>query len=300
MNIRLLSYPKSTHMLGAFIALVLSSAASADTTSGQFTLDGVALKPSHVAAFRVRDQLSARKFETYVMLTTQPVDSEKISASRDPYSTAINDDAVRDADYLAISVAADGTADMNAHVGGTQYIDSSGIMFGERGSLLADCSINTLTHVACTIKVAKPVKTQAGPAWSVDVQFDVAVRARAAGIPMAKDGGDAGKALLALVAAAKGDDLNKMIALLAPIHAEDALPDYNTPAENLVRMQDLMKLHLPKQPKITGGELINVDRAVLEVESGEAKEVKFLYLVEMLRSNGRWQYSSRNIAGMLR
>jgi len=300
MKFRWPGYPKSTQMLGALIALVLSTAASADTTSGQFTLDGVVLKPSHVAAFRVRDQRNPRKFETYVMLTTQPVDSEKISASRDPYTTAINDDAVSDADYLAISVSADGTAGMNAHAGGTQYMDSSGIMFGERGNLLAECSANTLTRVACTIKVAKPVKTMSGPAWSVDVQFDAAVLSRTVGSPMAKDGGDAGKALLALVAAAKGDDLNKIIALLAPVHAEDALPDYNTPAENLVRMKDLMKLHLPKQPKITGGELINADMALLEVESGEAKEVKFLYLVEMLRSNGRWQYSSRNIAGMLR
>ena len=89
-----------------------------------------------------------------------------------------------------------------------------------------------------------------GPAWRVDVQFDAAVLSRTVGSPMAKDGGDAGKALLALVAAAKGDDLSKIIALRAPSHAEDAQPDYNTPAENLVRMKNLMKPYLPKQPKI--------------------------------------------------
>jgi len=294
------SFPKTAHILGALIALACSSAASADTLDGQFTLDGIALKPSHAAAFRVRDQLNPRVFETYVMLTTQPVDSKNISASMDPYTTAINDDAVRDADYLAISVSADGTASMNAHAGGTQYIDSSGTIMGQRGSLLANCSVNTPQRVACTIKVAKPVQAVDAPAWSVDVQFDTAVLTRAAGGPIAKGGGEAGKALLSLVAACAGSDLSKIVALLAPNQAEGAQPDYNTPAENLTRLKDLLEYQLPKQPKITGGELINADTAVLEVEGVPYENGKMLYLVEMLRSEGRWQFSSTAAAGILR
>ena len=294
---------KATKLLGVLIALALSgpvSAASADKVSGEFKLGGVALKPSHVAAFQIRDQNNPRTFQTYVMLTREAVDSKSISASMDPYSTAINDDAVKDADYLALTVSADGTVGMNAHIGGTQYIDSSGTVFGERGNLVADCSANTASHVSCSVKVAKPVKTSDGPAWSVDVQFDTAVLTRTMGSPLDKNGGDPGKALLALVAATKGDDMNKIIALLAPNQAEGAQPDYNTPAENLTHIKKMLSFQLPKQPKITGGQLISADRAVLEVEGGEPKDIKILYLVEMLRSNGSWQYSSGSIAGMLR
>ncbi len=293
-------YSKSRTVLAGCVLVSLSSMVQADSVSGQFALGDNTLKPTEVAAFRIRDQFNPRQFETYVMLTTQPVNREAIGKNTDPYTTAINDDAVRDADYLAFTIGSDGEVGMNAHVGGTQYIDSSGKIMGQKGSLVASCSSNTTERVSCSVQVAKPVKSMDGPTWSVDVNFDSAILSRAPGKPIAKDGGDPGKAFLALVAAAQGDDLAKILALLAPGEAEDYQRDYNTPEENLKDAKTTLGFRLPKKPKITSGELLNDDTAQLEVEGVPYEDGKMLYLVEMLRTDGKWGFNSASVAGMLR
>ena len=287
-----------TPLLAALAGLAIAPGAWADSVSGQFTLGGNSVKPAEVAAFRVRDQFNPREFTTYVMLTATPVDKATIAKDTDPYTTAINDEAVRDADYLAFHVDADGTVGMNAHVGGTQYIDSSGKIMGSKGALAATCSTNTPERVACTVKNAKPVKTSDGE-WAVDVSFDSAVLSRAPGKPLPKDGGEPGKVLLALVEAAKGDDLAKIIALLAPGEAEDYQRDYNTPAENLASAKQMFEFTLPKKPKITGGELIDENNALVEVEGEPHEGMRMLYLVTMQRTDGRWGYLGSQQAGML-
>jgi hypothetical protein len=285
-----------------FSGLVLSGlgVAHAGPISGKFVLDGKPVPVSEVAAFRVRDQFNPRTVETYVMLTAKPVDRATIGASLDPYAVAINDPAVRDADYIAFSVRANGEIGMNAHVGGTQYLDTSGTMMGQRGSLIANCKENTPTRIACSVKTEKPVKSMDGPTWSVDLTFEADVLARTSGKPLAKDGEAPGKALLALRAAVGGNDLAKILALLTPEEAKSYQEDWRTPAENLVSAKDILDARLPKKPKITGGELVANDHAVLEVEGEPYENGRMLYLVEMRLVNGHWLYEQSSVAGMLR
>src|SRR3954470_10655634 len=87
--------------------------AHAGPISGQLVLDGKPVPVSEIAAFRMRDQFNPRTLETHVVLTAKPVDRAKISASLDPYTTAINDPAVLEADYLAFSVRANGEVALN-------------------------------------------------------------------------------------------------------------------------------------------------------------------------------------------
>ncbi|MFL6235820.1 MAG: hypothetical protein ACJ76N_22005 [Thermoanaerobaculia bacterium] len=284
------------------LALALSGlgAAYAIPISGQFVLDGKVVPVSEVAAFRVRDQFNPRSLETYVMLTAKPVDRAAIGASLDPYATAINDPAARDADHIAFSVRANGEVSVNAHVGGVQYIDSSGKIMGQPGSLIAKCSENTATRIACSVKTEKPVKTMDGPTWSMDLSFEADVLSRAPGKPLAKDGGDPGKALLALRAAVGGNELAKILALLTPEQAKSYQEDWRTPAENLTSAKEMLDVRLPKQPKITGGELVANDHAVLEVEGVPYENGRLLYLVEMRLIDGRWVYDQSGVAGMLR
>lgn len=286
-------------IVAGLAGLILAQAARADSVNGQFELDGKALQPGEVAAFRIRDQFNPRQFQTYVMLTTRPVQREAIAADSDPYTAAINDDAAMHADYLAFFVSKDGEVSMNAHVDGTQYIDSSGTIMGQRGALLAECSQNTEQRVACTVKVARPVQPADGPGWSVDVDFDSAVLMRPAGKPLPKDGGEPGKALLALVAAAQGDDLARIIALLTPTEAQDYQRDYNSPEENLANARQMFNLTLPKQPRITGGELLDDNIALLEVEGVPNPGMRMLYLVRLERHEGRWGYAYSTPVGML-
>jgi len=215
------------------LALPGSGVAHAGTISGQFVLGGKPVPVQEVAAFRVRDQFNPRTVETYVMLTAKPVDRAKIAASLDPYAVAINDPAARDSDYLAFSVRANGETSVNAHVGGTQYLDTSGTMMGQAGSLIAKCRENTPTRIACNVKTEKPVKPMDGPTWTMYVSFETDVLARTPGKPMAQDGGAPGKAMLALRAALGGTDLAKILALLTPQEAKDYQEDWRTPAENL-------------------------------------------------------------------
>ena len=274
--------------------------AHAAPISGQFVIGGKKVPVSEVAAFRVRDQFNPRTFETYVMLTATPVDRATIGASTDPYALAINDPAVKDADYLAFSVRASGETSVNAHVGGVQYVDSSGKIMGQKGSLIADCRENTPARIACSVKTAKPVKSMDGPTWSMDLSFEADVLSRPAGKPLAKDGEAPGKALLALRAAVGGQDLAKILALLTPGEAQSYQRDWQTPAENLASAKDILDAQLPKQPKITGGEMLANDHAVLEVEGVPYKDGRMLYLVEMRLIDGRWVFEQTGVAGMLR
>jgi hypothetical protein len=289
----------------AVVAALLMAApsqvrAQANSVSGAFTMSGKALKPAHVAAFRVRNQNAPRTRETYVMLTLTPVDSAKISADIDPYAMAINDPAVMRADYVALWVAESGETRVNAHVGGTQYIDSSGFVMGSQGSLVATCRENTATRIACSVKTAKPVQPIDGPSWTLDVTFAANVAARPPGKPLPPDGGAAGKALLDLVAAVGGKTLEPILAGLTPELATSFQETWRTPAENLSSAKDILGARLPKQPKVTGGELLADDHAVLEVEGVPFGTSRMLHLVEMRLIAGRWRYASSSSIGLLR
>ncbi len=281
------------------LALPGFGVAHAGPVSGQFVLDGKTVPVREVAAFRMRDQFNPRTLETHVMLTAKPVNRAAIAAALDPYTAAINDPAVLDADYIAFSVRTNGETSVNAHVGGTQYIDTSGTIMGQPGSLVANCRENTPTRIACSVKTAKPVKTMDGPTWSMDLTFEADVLSRAPGKPLPKDGGAPGKALLDLRAAIGGKDLAKILALLTPGEAKSYQEDWRTPAENLASAKDILDAQLPKKPKITGGELLADDRAVLEVEGVPYENGRMLYLIEMRLVNGHWVYEQSGVAGML-
>jgi hypothetical protein len=138
--------PRFARLWVLALALPGLGAAHAGTISGQFVLGGKAVPVHEVAAFRVRDQNNPRSVETYIMLTAKPVDRAAIGAAIDPYRVAINDRPVHDDDYLAFSVRANGETSVNAHVGGTQYLDTSGSILGQPGSLTATCRENATSQ----------------------------------------------------------------------------------------------------------------------------------------------------------
>lgn len=284
-------------LVGTAITAVPSQAQS---VSGAFTMAGKSVKPTHVAAFRIRNQNAPRTLETYVMLTMAPVDVGKISSDIDPYAVAINEPAAMNHDYLAFQVSDAGETRVNAHVGGTQYMDSSGYMMGMKGSLVVTCKENTPARIACTVKTSAPVKPMSGPEWALDVTFATPVASRTPGKPLPPDGGPAAKALLALVTAVGGKTLAPILAGLTPELAKSYQEDYRTPAENLASAKDILGVRLPKKPKVTGGETLADDHVVLEVEGVPFENSKMLYLVDMRLVEGKWRYASSSPVGMLR
>jgi len=278
----------------------LSAPVLADSVSGRFELEGKAVEPAHVAAFRIRDQSDPYQHMTYVMLTASPVQRDAIAAATDPYAVAINDPAASGTDYLSFSVDGSGEVQINARVDGVQYVDSSGRIMGQQGSLSADCTSNTAERVVCTVRTTKPVKTMSGPTWTLDVSFDSEVRGRKPGKPVARGGGDPGKALMALVQALDGDDLDAILALLSAGRGEMFRASYNTPEENLVSAKSFLDHTVPKQPKIASGEHLADDHVILEVEGTPYEDTRMLYLVEMKREEGRWVMDASRVAGFLR
>ncbi|MEO7975425.1 MAG: hypothetical protein ABIU84_17730, partial [Thermoanaerobaculia bacterium] len=243
-------------LLGALGAFGGVAGVHAAPITGKFVIGGKELELKEVAAFRMRDQSSPRQFETYVMLTATPVDRKAIAAALDPYMIAINDPAVQDANYVGLSVDASGVIGMNARVDGTQYLDSSGTIMRQKGSLVATCKENNATRAACSVKTAQPVKSMDGPTWSMDLSFDTEVLARQQGKPLAKDGEAPGTALIALRAALAGKDLAKILPLLMPEEAKSYQEDWRSPEENLAAAVSLLDATVPKKPKITGGEWV--------------------------------------------
>jgi hypothetical protein len=197
-------------------------------------------------------------------------------------------------------VRAGGETSVNASVGGVQYLDSSGSIMGMPGSLVATCRENTATRIACSVKTAKPVKAMNGPTWSMDLAFESDVLSRPPGKPMARDGEAPGKVFLALRDAVGGSDLAKILAFLPPQEAKSYQEDWRTPAENLAAAKEILNTQLPKSPRITGGEWLADDHAVLEVEGVPFENSRMLYLVEMRRIDGRWLYDGASVAGMFR
>lgn len=285
----------------AFAALALPACAAADSVSGQFELAGKPTKPAEVAAFRMRDQFHPRTFETYVVLSSKAlVNKEAIRSSLDPYAAAINDPTILHADHIAFSVRENGEVSMNANVGGVQYVDTSGKMMGMQGSLTATCKENSATRVACTVKTDGPVKPMSGDAWSLDMSFDAQVLSRASGKPMAKDGEAPGKAFLALRAAVAGNDLAKITALMVAEQAKGYSEDWRSPEENLKSAKEILDVRLPKQPKVTGGEWVAEDHALVEVEGTPYANGKMLYVIDMRRVDGRWLWADSSPVGLLR
>ena len=285
--------------LAGLCGFLFAQTSLADSVSGQFLLDEQTLSPTSVTSFRVRDRTNPREFATQVMLTTKPMNRDAIMQHFDPNSAAINDEAVIDAGYLSLLVTADGTVGMNAHVGGTQYVDSSAKLLGKPGSLVARCTTNTPERVACTVTTAKAVKSKSGKSWTVDVKFDSAVLLRKAGTLLPKDGGEAGKVFLALYKATQGDDLAKIVEHLAPSKAEQYQLEYSAPAQNLASAKQMFDFDVPKQHKITGGELSDDNTARLEVEGVSPDGSRAVYVVTMERTAGRWGFLHSMWVGQL-
>ncbi len=286
--------------LGLLIVLTFAPHLFAQKLEGVFEIGGKKIEVNEIAAFRMRDQFNPRQKETYVMLTKIAVNKDQIKIDSDPYSLAINDPAVKNEDYISFFVKADGTVSMNAHVGGTQYVDTSGKMMGMKGSLSATCTSNTAEEVACTVSTAKPVNSIDGPTWSVKFDFDTPILSRPPGRSLAKGGAEIGRALLQLYAAQKAKKSEELLLHMTEEERESYKADWRTPEENLKSLMDHFEYQLPKSPKITGGELLDENNALLEVEGVPYENGKMLYLVEMGKRDGQWRYQQTSIAGMLK
>jgi hypothetical protein len=309
---------------------IAAPASSNAKVSGQVAVDGTTLTPTHVLAFRQRNQNDASQFETVVILTNSDLDP-KVALEIDAYTAAINDPATQ-GNHAKFFISEKGAVILNANVDGTQHMHGTESMFGEPAGLKATCAHNSKERIACTIEDVKragsklqasqaaqsavdikasqaaqsavDIKASQAAQSAVDIQvalqFDVPVQARASGkaIPNAAQS-PAAKSLVALLEAIKGNNLQSILAGLSADEAQSYQRDYNTEAENLSSAKKILGAILPKKAKVIAAEQLADDRVLLEVQGEAFPGRNMLYLVEMRKEKGAWVYDATYPLGLL-
>jgi len=284
------------------IALVCSLAgtARAESVKGSFVVKGGksagTIAPTAAAAFAVRDRRDMKTPVAEVVLSEQPVDASAAIESLQPHTQAINQDVLKDRDYILLWVAPDGHVSMNATFGKTmtQFLDAVG------DSLQATLSVNTPERVAGRVFTTRPVQTMGGETYTVDLTFDTAVKQPPAGTSLGPGGGAPGKALGAFLANVTKRQWPAIKAALSPPAVEMFDKSYNSPEENASGLADILEAWLPKSGlRVTGGTQRG-EVADLEIEGEMFPGTPALYLARMRQAAGQWQFESATMVGMLR
>lgn len=281
-----------------FFSLVILAAmpAFAADVTGQFTVSSKPpIKPKYAAAYAVRDQRDARKWQVEVVLSEAAMDVGAAVAELDPHTNAINQKALSHHNYILLWVSPDGKVSMNATYteGMVQYIDKT-----EFGSLAADLKENTPDRISGRVYTPKPIKTMDGDTYQVDVTFATNVARPAAGKPVPKDG-DAAKAYLAFADAIAKKSWTGLQKGMTKERFASYNEDYRTQAENLESAIDILTARGPKgHAKVTGAEQRG-DDVILEVEGDLYEGRRALWLVTMVKEDGRWVYEDAGLAGLL-
>lgn len=268
-------------------AVLLAIAAVAGSASGEFKAGTrPPIQPKYAAAYETRDQRDARKTAIEVVLSDAPVDVAAAVDALDPHTVVINDPALKDHNYVLLWVRPGNDVSMNATYSETmtQFIDMTPTLSAEIGA-------NTAEKVAGHVFTPKPVKTMDGEVYSADLTFSAPVTHAAAGTRLAAGGGEPGTALKALLAAVASKNWPGIQRNVSARNRE-----MFDGAADAIRF---LGISLPKKAaKITGG-ILRGDAATLEVESELYEGQKGLYLVRMIRVDGKWVYERAVTAGLV-
>lgn len=269
---------------------------AADQASGAVTVKKLgAISPTHAAAYRVRDQRNARTTQTEILLTDVAVNATEVQTAFDPHMTAINLEPLKDRNYILLWVGANGFVGMNATFSKTmtQFLNDT------TEDLKVEWKSNTATRLDGRVYSAGPLKTMDGSEYTVDLRFAVDVPAPPAGTALPAGGGDPGKALTSLMAAAKKKNWAAIRAGSSPAALTMFEKSYNSEAENAAGAADLLQSWLPADKmKITGGQLRG-DTAILEVEGDIFPDTPGLSLARMVKTGTVWQFDRAVRAGMV-
>lgn len=246
-------------------------------------------------AFLVRQQGNARLTSTEILLSDLPVDAAAIQAAFDPHMEAINVDVLRDRNYVLLWVTADGVVSMNATFSKTmtQFVDNTNM------GLKVTWTTRSASRLEGRLFSSAPIKTMDGTTYSVDLRFAVDVPKAPEGQALPAGGGDPGKALTALLAAAGRKNWTAIRAVLGPDALKMLDKDYNTPAENAANANDMLKAWIPTQKMKIAGGMLNGDVAVLDVEGEMFPGMMSLSRVQMVKAGTAWKFERAARAGSL-
>ena len=286
-------------LIGWVMLLMTAPPADAGTVTGHFTLaGGGTIAPKAAAAYPVREQYDARAESFEIVLSNAPIDAVAAANALSPHTEAINQDALRQDNYILLWVSPDGQVSMNATFGAsmTQYLDRT----GSGGRLRAALTMNTPTHIAGRVFTPAPVKVMSGDTYICDITFAVDVTHPAGGTLLPPGGGEPGRAFVAMLAAAKNKNWDALLDSVSLRLRDMFDADYRTKEENLEYAVDLLQTSLPRSgTKVTRG-ILRGETATLEIEGEIYAGQTAVYFVKMLKSRGHWSYDGAVLAGMVK
>lgn len=281
------------------ILLLGTPIAEAGTVAGQFKVEsGGMIAPKAAAAYPVREQYDARTESVEIVLSTAPIDAVAAANALNPHTDAINQDALRQDNYILLWVTPNGQVSMNATFVATmsQYLDRTDAW----GSLRATLTANTPGQIAGRIFTSAPVKVMSGESYTCDITFAVDVTRPAAGSPLPPGGGEPGRDFTAMMASAKKKNWPVLSNSVSERLRKIFDANYRTPEENLEYAIDFLETSLPKVGrKVTRG-ILRGEVATLEIEGEMFAGQKAVYFVRMVKNKGRWLFDGATLAGLVK
>ena len=273
--------------IGFGVALLCAalSAGAADRGSGHFRKGEVRVEAKYVIAVTVDEDGDPGHVQTYVYLSSVPMDAGKVAAAFQPSSAAEGQLGDGSAGYVRICITADG-AECGlyfSHSNPSASFNSSG--YGEFKLAAPPAGRITGRWV-----LAEP-DDFFGETYDFDLNFDVAITAPP-GAPLPADGGEPGKAYRAWTAAVAKGDIKVLSALVGSEY--DAWRIKSDDQDDVKAALKDLRDGTPVQAKLLRGRL-DGDSAVLWVEGRDRDDILRRGRVLLQREDGTWRFKEADL-----
>ena len=271
--------------LGIALLCAALSAGAADRGSGHFRKGEVRVDAKHVIAVTIDEDGDPAHVQTYVYLSSVPLDPGKIAAAFQPGSAVDGQLGDGSAGYVRICITADGTECglYFSHNNPNASFNTSG--YGKFALATAPAG-----RIAGRWVLAEP-DDFFGETYDFDLDFDVAITPPP-GTPLPADGGEPGKAYRAWTAAVAKGDIKVLSALVGGEY--DAWRIKSDDADDVKAALKDLRDGTPVQAKVLRGR-IDGETAVLWIESRDRDEILRRGRVLLAREDGSWRFKEADL-----
>ena len=266
--------------------------------------NGSNVEPRFAIAYRSRDPRNPRETVVEILLTDVELETASMVGALSPRRAALAAEQLRHRRVISLWVRPDGTASMavtgfssSIQPAPTQWPTVSTIPSLKIITVHAEWAVKTASRVEGHVFSGGTIRMGSGAAYAFDLRFAVDVTPGPPADQLPLGGGDAGKALMALLAAVNRSDWDTVKTALSTDVLQTFAPD-TMPIEKIFRTRDLLSPLMPiTQTVVTNGQVIG-DRAILDVET-VLPGTTSVSLVRMVRSDGVWRFDEAAYIGQV-
>jgi hypothetical protein len=260
------------------LGLALASALAFADGSGTLYNDGKAIALKSAYAYRMPDPFDKGKQITRVVFADKAIDAAALKETADRDGAI--DTQLRGATRVELNLEADGNVqNVNTHVG-----DTSGSQSGS-GWYTLTLKQNDDKRIEGSFRTNDEADKKSGHYYDLKFALDLPV-APAPGAPLPANGGDAGKAYLAYLAALKKGDIDLLAKSMSSSRSAELLSHRSDPQFKM--MFGFIQSQALLGPKYIKGESKG-DNATLDYDGKDGEGNKVSSTVTMVREGGAWK-----------